>query len=63
MLGIWASSSQPRIRFTQWVYPDRTSLRVVVPARQAGNRFLGSLKGLHIKALRITSLFLQFSDS
>jgi hypothetical protein len=23
-----------------------TSIRVVVPARQAGNRFLGSLKGL-----------------
>jgi hypothetical protein len=25
--------------------------RVVVPARQAGNRFLGSLKGLQIRAL------------
>ena len=28
-----------------------TSDRVVVPARQAGNRFLGSLKGLKIRAL------------
>ncbi len=28
-----------------------TSDRVVVPARQAGNRFLGSLKGLQIRAL------------
>jgi hypothetical protein len=27
-----------------------TSNRVVVPARQAGNRFLGSLKGLQIRA-------------
>ncbi len=28
-----------------------TSNRIVVPARQAGNRFLGSLKGLKIRAL------------
>jgi hypothetical protein len=28
-----------------------TSNRVVVPARQAGNRFLGSIKGLQIRAL------------
>jgi hypothetical protein len=28
-----------------------TTNRVVVPARQAGNRFLGSLKGLQIRAL------------
>ncbi len=27
----------------------RTTNRVVVPARQAGNRFLGSLKGLQIR--------------
>jgi hypothetical protein len=27
-----------------------TTNRVVVPARQAGNRFLGSLKGLQIRA-------------
>jgi hypothetical protein len=27
-----------------------TSNRVVVPTRQAGNRFLGSLKGLQIRA-------------
>jgi hypothetical protein len=28
-----------------------TTNRVVVPARQAGNRYLGSLKGLQIRAL------------
>ncbi len=28
-----------------------TSKRVVVPVRQAGNRFLGSLKGLQIRAV------------
>jgi hypothetical protein len=28
-----------------------TTNRVVVPARQAGNRFLGSLKGVQIRAL------------
>jgi hypothetical protein len=28
-----------------------TTNRVVVPARQAGNRFLGTLKGLQIRAL------------
>jgi hypothetical protein len=28
-----------------------TTYRVVVPARQAGNRWLGSLKGLQIRAL------------
>jgi hypothetical protein len=28
-----------------------TTNRVVVPARQAGNRFLGSLKGLQLRAL------------
>ncbi len=28
-----------------------TAKRIVVPARQAGNRFLGSLKGLQIRAL------------
>jgi hypothetical protein len=28
-----------------------TTCRIVVPTRQAGNRFLGSLKGLQIKAL------------
>ncbi len=31
-----------------------TSNRVVVPARQAGNPFLGSLKGLQIRALYYT---------
>jgi hypothetical protein len=28
-----------------------TTSRVIVPARQSGNRFLGSLKGLQIRAL------------
>jgi hypothetical protein len=28
-----------------------TTNRVIVPARRAGNRFLGSLKGLQIRAL------------
>jgi hypothetical protein len=28
-----------------------TTYRVVVPVRQAGNRFLSSLKGLQIRAL------------
>jgi hypothetical protein len=30
--------------------------RVVVPARRAGNRFMGSLKGLQIRALFICHL-------
>ncbi len=30
-----------------------TTNRVIVPARQAGNRFLGSLKGLQIRALGV----------
>jgi hypothetical protein len=34
--------------------------RVVVPARQAGNRFLGSLKGIQIRALCL-NLLTQFS--
>jgi hypothetical protein len=33
-----------------------TTKRVVVPARQAGNRFLGSLKGLQIR-LKFESVF------
>jgi hypothetical protein len=37
-----------------------TSNRVVVPARRAGNRLLGSLKGLQIRAL---SLYLEILDS
>ncbi len=36
-----------------------TSNRVVVPARQAGNRFLGSLKGLQIQAQFGASTFRQ----
>ncbi len=33
-----------------------TSNRVVVPARQAGNRFRGSLKGLQIRAQKLLLL-------
>jgi hypothetical protein len=36
-------------RITVW--QAGTSNRAVVPARQAGNRFLGSLKNLQIRAL------------
>jgi hypothetical protein len=39
--------------------PAVTTNRVVVPARQAGNRFLGSFKGLHIRALVIG--FLEYA--
>jgi hypothetical protein len=44
--------------FVAWL--AGTSNGVVVPARQAGNRFLGSLKGLQIRAL--VSDF-QFTES
>ncbi len=37
-----------------------TSYRVVVPARQTGNRFLGSLKGLQIRS-GLNSLPLPFN--
>ncbi len=36
-----------------------TTNRVVVPARQAGNRFLGSLKGLQIRGLWVR-FFISF---
>jgi hypothetical protein len=39
------------------VWRAGTSNRVVVPARQAGNRFLGSLKGLQIRALISIAVF------
>jgi len=45
--------SIPRKRFRQSMHVARragTSNRVVVPARQAGNRFLRSLKALQIRA-------------
>ncbi len=38
-----------------------TSNRVVVPARQAGNRFLDSLKGLQIRAQSYISSNLFFA--
>ncbi len=48
-----AQESTPRNRFRQHMYPGGpvTTNRVVVAARQAGNRFLSSLKGLQIRAL------------
>jgi hypothetical protein len=49
-----AQESVPRDRFRQ---PEAcrvgTTNRAVVPASQAGNRFLGSLKGLQIQALQV----------
>jgi hypothetical protein len=57
---------EPMNRFQEslppaYVAPWRagTTNRVVVPPRQAGNRFLGSLKGLQIRAqhsLMVTDL-------
>jgi len=38
------------IDFMKSIPRASTSNRLVVPARQAGNRFLGSLKGLQIRA-------------
>ncbi len=48
-----SEESIPRNRFHQSMQPGRavTTNRVFVPARQARNRFLGSLKGLQIRAL------------
>jgi hypothetical protein len=37
-----------------------TSNRVVVPASQAGNRFLGSLKGLQIRTLHTILFFVIY---
>jgi len=44
----WAKESIPPA-YVAW--RAGTSNRIVVTARQAGNRFLGSLKGLQIRAL------------
>ncbi len=50
-----AQKQIPRIRIRQPMsyaaWRAGTSNRVVLSARQAGNRFLGSLKGLKIRAL------------
>jgi hypothetical protein len=46
--GMDSEESIPQA-FVAW-WPSSTN-RVVVPARQAGNRFLGSSKGLQIRAL------------
>ncbi len=47
-----AQESIPRNRFTAyvaWRASSSTKNKVIVPARQAANRFLGSLKGLQIR--------------
>ncbi len=60
-LQIWAQSpylknvkgaqeSIPRNRFRQPMYPGWSVRQIVITARQAGTRFLGSLKGLQIRA-------------
>jgi hypothetical protein len=46
--GIDSEESRPPA-YVDW--RDGTTNRVVVPTRQVGNRFLGSLKGLQIRAL------------
>ncbi len=46
--GIDYEESIPQAFVAWWA---SSTNRVVVPARQAGNRFLGSLKGLQIRAL------------
>jgi len=46
--GIDSEDSSPPA-YVAW--RSGTKNRVVVPARQTGNRFLGSLKGLQIRAL------------
>jgi hypothetical protein len=43
--------SKESIQPTYVAWRAGKSNRVVVPAHQAGNRFLGSLKGLQIRAL------------
>ncbi len=43
--------SEESIQLAYVAWRAGTTNRVVVPARQAGNRFLGSLKGLQIRAL------------
>jgi hypothetical protein len=47
--GIDSKESIPQA-YGVWRGPDKSN-RVVVPERQAGNRFLGTLKGLQIRAL------------
>ncbi len=53
--GIDSRESIP-LTYVAWLVC--TSNRVIVPARQAGNRFLGSLKGLQIRALHSMPLSL-----
>ncbi len=43
------SEESSQLSYVAW--RTGTTNRVVVPVRQAGNRFLGSLKGLQIRAL------------
>jgi hypothetical protein len=48
--GIDSKDSIPPA-YVAWRWRAGTSDKAAVPARQAGNRFLGSLKGLQIRAL------------
>jgi hypothetical protein len=50
---LWSSEidSEESIQLAYVAWRAGTTIRVVVPARQAGNRFQGSLKGLQIRAL------------
>ncbi len=45
--------AQESIPLAYVIWQASTTNRVVFPARQAGNRFLGTLKGLQIRALVI----------
>jgi hypothetical protein len=46
--GIDSEESIPLVYVSWWA---GTTSRIVVPARQAGNRFLGTLQGVQIRAL------------
>jgi hypothetical protein len=62
MVNFKEARKEPRNRFCQPMLPGvpYRSNRIVEPARQAGNRFLGSIKGLQKRALvgGTTTLFL-----
>ncbi len=58
-IGIDSKVSIPPAYIAWWA---GTSNRVAVPARQAGNRFLGSLKGLQIRALYVHVIFSSGKD-
>jgi hypothetical protein len=55
--------SEESIPLANVAWRTGTTNRVVVPTRQAGNRFMGSLKGLQIRALVPASLLVWLSIS